>query len=118
MDHTKESMMSWTIDNQEFPNVKPIEIKSGQIYIFIIRNNDTVNVHAMDHPMHLHGEHFQVVSINGEEPKNFEYRDTINVPAGGYVDIAFKIEEKGEWMLHCHILDHEDAGMMMVVNVS
>lgn len=117
MDHTKENMMSWTIDDKEFPNVTPIEVKSGQIYKLRIRNNDTKNIHAMDHPMHLHGEHFQVVSVNGKEPNNIEYRDTVNIPAGGYVDIAFKIDEKGEWMFHCHILDHEDAGMMMQINV-
>lgn len=117
MDHSKESMTAWMIDGKEFPNVEPIKVKKGQVFKLRIKNQDTKNMHKMDHPIHLHGEHFQIISINGEIQKQAVFRDTVNVPAGGYVDIAFKIEEKGIWMLHCHILDHEDNGMMMTVNV-
>lgn len=117
MDHSKPSMTAWTIDNKEFPDVEPIKIKRGEVYYLRIKNSDTQNMHPMDHPIHLHGVHFQVVSINGKEPEILEFRDTANVPAGGYMDIAFKIDEKGIWMLHCHILDHEDGGMMMHIEV-
>ena len=117
MDHSKANMTIWTIDNKEFPEVEPVKIKKGETYYLRIQNNDTKNMHPMHHPIHLHGAHFQVVSVNGKEPEVLEFRDTVNVPAGGYVDIAFKIEEKGNWMLHCHILDHEDGGMMMHVEV-
>ena len=48
--------------------------------------------------------------MNGEPPKRETWKDTINVPAGEYVDVAFKMEEAGMWMLHCHILDHESPG--------
>lgn len=117
MSHNSSNMTTWTIDNQEFPNVPPITTSKDKVYYLRIQNNDTKNMHPMDHPMHLHGGHFQIVSVNGIPPAQTEFRDTVNVPAGEYVDIAFKISEKGDWMLHCHILDHEDMGMMMKVKV-
>ncbi|MHB8072909.1 multicopper oxidase domain-containing protein [Desulfosporosinus fructosivorans] len=40
------------------------------------------------------------------------WKDTVNVPAGEYVDSAFTMTNPGTWMLHCHILDHEVGGMM------
>jgi FtsP/CotA-like multicopper oxidase with cupredoxin domain len=69
-------------------------------------------MHPMDHPMHIHGVTFKVVSLNGKEPEHEMWKDTINIPAGEYVDVAFAVQEAGPWMLHCHILDHEDGGMM------
>jgi FtsP/CotA-like multicopper oxidase with cupredoxin domain len=69
----------------------------------------------MDHPMHLHGTYFLLVSVNGMRPERETWKDTVNVPAGRYVDVAFVMKNRGEWMLHCHIIDHEDGGMMTFV---
>jgi FtsP/CotA-like multicopper oxidase with cupredoxin domain len=55
------------------------------------------------------------VAVNGRPPDRETFKDTINVPAGGSVDIAFVMRNPGTWMLHCHILDHEDGGMMTTV---
>lgn len=66
----------------------------------------------IDHPIHIHGTGFQIVSLNGRKPEREIWKDTVNVPAGEYVDIAFTMTNPGTWMLHCHILDHEDGGMM------
>ncbi len=109
--------MEWTINGEVFPNVPPITVKGGELVKLRFANADTGGMHAMDHPIHLHGGFFQVVSLNGEKPEREMFKDTVNVPAGEYVDVAFIHDEPGDWMLHCHILDHEDGGMMMVMRV-
>jgi FtsP/CotA-like multicopper oxidase with cupredoxin domain len=75
-------------------------------------NKDISTAEKMDHPIHIHGTEFQIVSLNGKTPERETWKDTVNVPAGEYVDIAFIMTLPGTWMLHCHILDHEDGGMM------
>ncbi len=55
------------------------------------------------------------MSIDGELPDRETWKDTVSVPAGKYVDIAFVMRNPGEWMLHCHIIDHEDNGMMTMI---
>lgn len=111
-------MTEWTINDNIFPNVPPMNVKVGEVVKVRIHNNDNNGMHAMNHPMHLHGGYFQVVSRNGVRPGQNIFKDTINIPPGEYVDIAFSLKEVGDWMLHCHILDHEDGGMMMVVRAS
>jgi FtsP/CotA-like multicopper oxidase with cupredoxin domain len=67
----------------------------------------------MDHPFHLHGFFFQVVEVNGKAPPFASWEDTVNVPARGRVRIAWLPDDRpGEWMYHCHILEHHAAGMM------
>jgi len=115
MKMTSMPAMQWTINGKAFPDTEPLKVKVGQVVKVRFWNKDTQGMHPMDHPMHLHGTYFQVVSLNGKAPERETWKDTINVPAGQYVDIAFKMEEPGMWMLHCHILDHEDGGMMTMV---
>lgn len=69
---------------------------------------------SMAHPMHLHEHHFQVVAIDGVRIAG-ALRDTVLVPSGGSVTIAFEAGNPGEWMLHCHNLMHMAAGMMTSV---
>jgi FtsP/CotA-like multicopper oxidase with cupredoxin domain len=69
---------------------------------------------GMSHPMHLHGHHFQVVSVNGTRVKG-AVRDTELVPVGGSVTLAFDAANRGEWMFHCHNLYHMRSGMMTQV---
>ena len=73
---------------------------------------DIVNTSALDHPFHLHGFFFQVVERDGVAPAFRSWEDTVNVPAGGRVRIAWMPDDRpGEWMYHCHILEHHAAGM-------
>ncbi len=74
---------------------------------------DIVNGSPIDHPFHLHGFFFQVVEVNGKAPEFLSWEDTVNVPARGRVRIAWIPDDRpGEWMYHCHILEHHAAGMM------
>jgi len=102
----------WTINGKSYPDTEDIRIKVGQPVTVRFINKDVQPGHRMDHPLHLHGTKFQVVSLNGSRPAREMWKDTINVPAGEYVDVTFAITNPGEWMLHCHIIDHEDGGML------
>lgn len=109
---SEDSMVRWTINGKSYPDTDPIEVKLGQVVKIRLWNKDVTTAEKMDHPIHIHGTGFQIVSLNGRKPERETRKDTLNVPAGEYVDIAFTMTNPGTWMLHCHILDHEDGGMM------
>ena len=74
------------------------------------------NVVGMDHPFHLHGFRFQVLDRDGVPEPYLSWKDSVNVLKHGKVRIAVKFEDfAGKWMFHCHILDHEDMGMMGIL---
>jgi FtsP/CotA-like multicopper oxidase with cupredoxin domain len=76
------------------------------------------NLVDMDHPFHLHGFQFQVLERNGEPEPFVSWKDTVNVPKRQTVRIVVRFDRyPGKWMFHCHILEHEDAGMMGVLEV-
>jgi FtsP/CotA-like multicopper oxidase with cupredoxin domain len=76
------------------------------------------NVVGMDHPFHLHGFHFQVLDRDGVPEPFRGWKDTGNVPKHSSMRIAVHFDDyPGKWMFHCHILDHEDDGMMGVLEV-
>lgn len=79
---------------------------------------DVRNLVGMDHPFHLHGIQFQVIDRNGEPVDQPKWEDTVNVPAFEEVRILVPMDHfPGKWMFHCHNLDHEDQGMMGVLEV-
>ena len=79
-------------------------------------HNDTEDMHVF----HIHQLHFQVVAINGE-PQPFDaVLDTVRVPEGGSVTLRIPFTERqivGRFMYHCHVLKHEDKGMMANIEV-
>ncbi len=76
------------------------------------------NLVGMDHPFHLHGFRFQILSVNGRPVPFRQWKDTVNVPKRATVRIAVRYTDyAGKWMFHCHIVDHEDFGMMGVLEV-
>jgi suppressor of ftsI len=79
--------------------------------------NDPASQHAMDHPLHLHGQRFLVVSRDGVRATNLVWKDTAIIPAGETVDLLVDMANPGRWMIHCHIAEHLGAGMMGVFTV-
>ena len=76
------------------------------------------NIVGMDHPFHLHGFHFQVLDRNGVPTPYRTWKDTINVPRHETVRIIVHFDDyPGKWMFHCHILTHEDQGMMGILEL-
>jgi len=74
---------------------------------------DLVNETGQDHPFHLHGFFFQIVQEDGEPAPVLAWKDTVNVPRKSSARIAWLPDDRqGEWMYHCHILEHHAMGMM------
>jgi FtsP/CotA-like multicopper oxidase with cupredoxin domain len=97
---------SWSLNNVPWSkDVPPLAIARGERVELIF-----VNKTPMPHPMHLHGHEFQVVEIDG---KRFAgaVRDTVLVPPGRRMVVAFDANNPGLWALHCHLLYHLEAGM-------
>ena len=70
------------------------------------------------HPFHIHVNDFQVIEIDGEPVDAFSWEDTTPIPAFGEIVIRTRfLDFPGTFVYHCHILDHEDQGMMGVVEV-
>ncbi|WP_203363734.1 multicopper oxidase domain-containing protein [Bacillus sp. REN10] len=108
-----------TINNKKF-NANRIDLiqKQNKTEVWEIENmKDSTG--GMAHPFHIHGTQFQVISIDGKEPpKNLSgLKDTVSLKPGQKAKIAVKFTEKGIYMFHCHILEHEDNGMMGQIKV-
>ncbi|MGA2549662.1 MAG: multicopper oxidase family protein [Burkholderiaceae bacterium] len=87
----------------------------GNVEEWLIRN-DTNDYHTF----HIHQVSFQVVEINGMAASFEGRRDTIEVPVHGTIKIRMAFSDPlivGEFMYHCHILEHEDKGMMANIEV-
>jgi bilirubin oxidase len=83
---------------------------------------EVVNPTGMDHPFHLHGTQFQVIErVRGgvSMPASYAaWKDTVNVARSEAVRFKVRQDMAGMRMYHCHILEHEDQGMMGVLSVS
>ncbi|MFJ6216437.1 multicopper oxidase family protein [Streptomyces sp. NPDC092296] len=90
-----------------------IVVREGDLEVW-----DIVNQAPGNHSFHVHDVPFQLVSINGRRPHGVElgWRDTIEIPHRARVRIALRFtdfaSEKYTYMLHCHMAQHEDLGMM------
>lgn len=80
--------------------------------------NDRHTLHAMQHPVHLHGQRFLVLARNGTPQQNLVWKDTVLLPAGSTADLLVELDNPGLWMLHCHIAEHLESGMHMVFTVN
>ncbi len=90
--------------------------------LFAVKRNascvvELVNDTAWDHPMHLHGHAFRVLAMNGKATRHREWRDTVLLRPRETAEIAFVADNPGDWMFHCHVLEHQAGGMMAVVRV-
>jgi FtsP/CotA-like multicopper oxidase with cupredoxin domain len=79
---------------------------------------ELVNDTAWPHPMHLHGHSFRVISRNGKPTRHREWADTVLLHRRDRVEIAFVADNPGDWMFHCHILEHQIGGMMSTIRVA
>jgi len=104
--------MSMTGDGE--PGMSPLlTLQLGRSYILTLRN-DT----AWWHPMHLHGHSFRVLSRNEAPVHHRQWADTVLLPPKETADIAFVAENAGDWMLHCHVTDHQVSGMMAILRIT
>ena len=104
--------MTFTIDGLEFDADRiDQEVELGTVEEWTIGNDS-----PMDHPFHLHVWPMQVLDPDDQPVRDPLWLDVINVPAGGQVTVRVPFEDfGGKTVYHCHILDHEDRGMMATV---
>ncbi len=80
--------------------------------------NSPDSAHPMQHPIHLHGQRFLVLNENGVPNENLAWKDSVLVPTGSTVDILVEFSNPGQWAMHCHILEHAEAGMITEITVN
>lgn len=84
-----------------------LPVRQGERVRLVIENQT-----MMWHPIHLHGQTFQVRTDSGSGPR----KDTVIVPAMGTVTVDFVADNPGQWALHCHNIYHAEAGMVTVLS--
>lgn len=103
---------TWMINGEVFPMITPMEIPAYRNTIVEIRN-----VSPTEHPLHIHGLRFEVLSIDGIAPLHKRMEDTINIAPLQRIRILLYADNIGDWMTHCHILPHGEHGMMTILRV-
>ena len=98
-----------------------IVVHSGTVEDWVIENTATE-----DHIFHIHQIHFQVLEVNGQPVNDPAIRDTVDIPywdgTGPYPSVKVRMDFRdpniiGTFVYHCHILQHEDTGMMGMIQV-
>ncbi len=103
----------WAIDGKPWPQngherlPPPLMTLARGTTVRLQLTNTTPHVH----PMHVHGHTFKVLSSTKlKRPEH--WADTVLVLPEERVEIAFVADNPGNWMIHCHIIEHQDTGMM------
>ncbi len=105
--------LRWTINGKTHPeNTEIFNMKKGYFYKMKI-----INTQGQPHPMHLHGQKFKVLKRNNIPTNDSSFKDTVVLNGFETVEIGLIPEELGNWVFHCHILEHVDAGMLSIVKV-
>jgi FtsP/CotA-like multicopper oxidase with cupredoxin domain len=108
--------MTFGFDGRDFdPERIDQTVRLGAVEEWTIANTS-----PMDHPFHLHVWPMQVVAAADMDPSGRpDWRDVVIVPARGQVTVRIRFAEfGGRTVYHCHVLDHEDQGMMGIVNAA
>ncbi|QRM56872.1 multicopper oxidase family protein [Sinorhizobium sp. BG8] len=103
--------VAWSGDTPD-PVAPLADLKLGKSYILQVKNRTP---HA--HPVHLHGLSFRILRSNKREMTG-QLTDTILLSPDEVAELAFVADNPGDWMLHCHIIEHQKTGMSSFVRVS
>jgi FtsP/CotA-like multicopper oxidase with cupredoxin domain len=97
----------WALNGKLYPRIPMFEVEKGDL----VRIN-LVNDSSGIHPMHLHGHHFLVLTRNGKAVSPWS-TDTLEMLPHERYTVAFRANNPGLWMLHCHNLEHAADGLTM-----
>ena len=109
-------MSGWTVNGVSAKgdvHEPMLTVSRGRTALMSLKNET-----AWWHPIHLHGHSFRVLARNGKPTKRKEWQDTVLIPPQESAEIAFVADNPGDWMLHCHVLEHQAAGMMAAFRVA
>lgn len=108
---TDDGGETFTINGKQYPDHEIYEVEEGDVVKVTIENDTDV-----DHPMHLHGEFFNVISKDGDPIQGSSVvKDTLNVRPDETYEIVFEAQNSGNWMFHCHEFHHASGGMVAEV---
>ena len=88
-------------------------LRRGRSYVV-----NLVNDTAWHHPIPLHGHSFPVLTRNGRPTQHREWLDTVLLEPRERAEIALVADNPGDWMLHCHVLEHQTGGMMACIRIT
>jgi FtsP/CotA-like multicopper oxidase with cupredoxin domain len=109
----KDGKSEFRVNGVPYWEAAPFAAALGETQIWDI-NNDT----EWDHPFHLHGYFFIALDEKDQPIKPLGWKDTVNIPMKTTARFLILFDERpGEWMFHCHILDHAEGGLMGTVVV-
>ncbi|MFZ5479258.1 MAG: multicopper oxidase family protein [Myxococcota bacterium] len=111
----QEDMMGGTVtlDGETWPDVPMVSVAGNTDTTFEVFNDS-----EMHHPFHIHGNRFQIVAIDGVAPTTpVGWKDTWDVAPQSTVTVVSALDNPGEWMVHCHILEHAEDGMAGLMTV-
>jgi len=113
-DAFQKHQIAWSLNGQAMADHSDhlghntlFDLKLGRSYIFEVSNET-----SWPHPIHLHGHVFRLLDL-----PDAPFADTALLQPGEKTRLALLADNKGHWMLHCHILEHQVAGMMATVKV-
>ncbi len=107
----QDGKSEFRVNGVPYWQAKPFLAKLGETQLWTI-HNDT----EWDHPFHLHGFFFLPLDENDEPIRPLSWKDTLNIPMKSHARFLVVFDERpGEWMFHCHILDHAEGGLMGTV---
>lgn len=105
---------AWTINGKQYPSTDPIAVKRGERVRVRLGN---MSMEA--HPMHLHGQSFAVLAVNGQRLARPLIKDSVDVEGHmAAVDIEFSAHNPGDWFFHCHKPMHMEGGMITLVRIA
>ncbi|MBI3079762.1 MAG: multicopper oxidase family protein [Deltaproteobacteria bacterium] len=104
---------AWTINGKQYPNTDPLRLRKGD-RVRVAFSNMSMEAH----PMHLHGQSFKVLAVNGRRLAEPIVRDSVDVDAHmGSVVIEFTAHNPGDWFFHCHKPMHMEGGMITLAKI-
>jgi FtsP/CotA-like multicopper oxidase with cupredoxin domain len=113
LEQLPDGSFQYGFDGKPYWEGKPFEARVGETQLWTI-----VNETPWSHPFHIHGHFFQVLDDAGAPIHPIQWKDTVSVPLKQTLRILVRFEDRpGTWMIHCHILDHADGGLMTAVRV-
>ncbi len=104
----------WTINGLKFTEDREHIQAEGKTPTKLVLKNDSF----FEHPFHLHGQFFEILTVNGAEADEPGLKDTVLLAPESEVVVYTSFDNPGLWMVHCHILEHAELGMMVVMDVS
>jgi FtsP/CotA-like multicopper oxidase with cupredoxin domain len=108
----------WAINGKPWPGSSPdplaplVELKLGRSYVLRLHNRT-----PQAHPIHLHGMSFRLLQSDRRELPSV-YTDTALIQSDERIEVALVADNPGDWLLHCHVIEHQETGMTGFVRVA